>query len=179
MGRHIIINMQRGDLHADFATTHLAAKPIKNQWHERRIVALDRLQEMEFDAADKVYLVGHGGEKTLGGLTPEQLASNVSRSLQDVGQINLVMCGGDDPRVRPAQTFKNRLADFGCTGKVYAYAADLSVDKDGKKHARIFEVVDTGTDLKVETTTVPAQNVKVEVLDTRAAERDKRAAEDL
>jgi hypothetical protein len=132
--RHIIINVQPGDKIVDRAVTHLQRKPIREQGQERLAIELKRLVEQDLDASAKVYLVGHGGDNTLGKMHPEGLAARVFEKVKNVGQINLVMCGTGD--VTLANRFARQLVnEYNYQGTVYAYGRPLMVDEDGKKHA--------------------------------------------
>jgi hypothetical protein len=141
--RNIIINVQPGVDGIDQTVKYLQQKPVQEQGQRRLAIDFDRLSEMDFGAEDKVYLVGHGGEGksagTLGGINPVALAARVTTPLKQVGQINLVMCGGGDPTLSGAKAFKNTLEEFGCSANVYAYTANLKVAKDGAKYAVDFE----------------------------------------
>jgi hypothetical protein len=141
--RHVIINVQPGAKGIDETVKYLQQKPVQEQGQERRAIEWDRLTEIEFGAEDKVYLVGHGGEGTsagtLGGMNPIALAAHVTTPMKNVGQINLVMCGGGDPTLSGAKNFKNTLEEYGCSAKVYAYTANLKVIDDGRKYAVDFD----------------------------------------
>jgi hypothetical protein len=141
--RNIIVNVQPKDNGIKEAVEYLRNKPVQEQGQHRLTIDFDRLSELEFGAEDKVYLVGHGGggkaAGTLGGMNPVTVAAHVATSMKNVGQINLVMCGGGDPTLSASKTFKNTIDEYGCGATVYAYTADLKVTKDGKKYALDFE----------------------------------------
>jgi hypothetical protein len=141
--RHIIINVQPGAKGIDDAVKYLQQKPVREQGQERLSMELTRLREMAITAEDKVYLVGHGGEGTLagtlGGMHAVALAAHVTTPLKDVGQINLIMCGGGDPTLSGAKNFKKTIEEWGCSATVYAYTASLKVANDGRKYAVDFD----------------------------------------
>jgi hypothetical protein len=131
--RHVIVNVQPKDKIVDRAVTHLQRKPIREQGQERLAFEMKRLVEQDLGKNDKLYLVGHGGDKTLGGMRPESLAARVFEKVKSVEQINLVMCGTGD--ITLAKRFASQLCEYGYEGKVYAYGAPVVVGEDGKKSA--------------------------------------------
>jgi hypothetical protein len=133
--RHVIINTQPGDQTVNDAVKHLKSKPIREQWQERQVIELEHLVGRKLRPTDKVHLVGHGGQSTLGGIDATDLALKVRKSLEKVGQISLVMCGTDD--VNNAEIFANLVSEGegGCQAAVYAYKAPLTVKANGKKLA--------------------------------------------
>jgi hypothetical protein len=154
--RHIIVSVQPEDATVKAAVESLHSKPVREQWQERQAMELKALIGRKLRPTDKVYLVGHGGESTLGGMDPTELALTVRKSLERVCQVNLVMCG--TPGSNNADVFATLLRDSGCQAAVYAYAAPLAVKKNGEKladdlglgHLGIEEVLSRGREVKCE-----------------------------
>src|SRR5262245_5251937 len=123
--RHVIINTQPKDPTVNLAVQHLKNKPVREQWHQRQVFDLELVKsgKVKFRPTDKVYLVGHGGTSTLGGMDPMDLAFTVRSSMAPAGQVSLVMCGVDG--INNAEIFADKLTEGEEEGKhrpaVYAY----------------------------------------------------------
>jgi hypothetical protein len=92
MANLVIIVLQPEDHAVRTAARRLAAKPSVT-YSDKVLCTMDMVPPSTM--ADKVYLVGHGGENTLGGMAPELLAMNVlgRPSLLTATKLVLVMCG--------------------------------------------------------------------------------------
>jgi hypothetical protein len=154
MARHIIINLQPDDSIINGACKHIQEKKSKNGWN-REIFNLEAKKRLPgtlsnsdlpyvkripgvLTMSDKAYVCGHGTsakEGLMGGLSMLTLAHLLGQTgVENVGQINLIMCGTEDPNSILAQKFCSYMRDVGFRGKVIAYNRNLAVDGSGYKH---------------------------------------------